>query len=62
MLEVLDDGVGGANPEAQGLMGIADGVDALGGSMRIDSREGGATMLAARLPLSTRRPRESEPR
>ena len=30
-LEVRDDGVGGANPDGHGLIGIADRVDALGG-------------------------------
>jgi PAS domain S-box-containing protein len=53
-LEVRDDGVGGANPDGHGLMGIADRVDALGGRLRIESTDGGGTMLAARLPLSTR--------
>ena len=53
-LEVRDDGVGGANPDGHGLMGIADRVDALGGRLRIESTDGGGTVLAARLPLSTR--------
>jgi PAS domain S-box-containing protein len=53
-LEVRDDGVGGADPEGHGLMGIADRVDALGGRLRIESADGGGTLLAARLPLSTR--------
>jgi PAS domain S-box-containing protein len=53
-LEVRDDGVGGANPDGHGLMGIADRVDALGGRLRIESTDGDGTVLAARLPLSTR--------
>jgi PAS domain S-box-containing protein len=53
-LEVRDDGVGGANPDGHGLMGIADRVDALGGRLRIKSAAGEGTVLAARLPLSTR--------
>jgi signal transduction histidine kinase len=40
-------------------MGIADRVDALGGRLRIESANGDGTVLAARLPLSTRWPRES---
>jgi PAS domain S-box-containing protein len=52
-LEVRDDGVGGANPDGHGLMGIADRVDALGGRLRIESTDDG-TVLAVRLPLSTR--------
>ena len=53
-LEVRDDGVGGADPDGHGLMGIADRVDALGGRLRIESTDGDGTVLAARLPLSTR--------
>jgi PAS domain S-box-containing protein len=56
-LEVHDDGVGGANPEGQGLVGIADRVDALGGRLWIESADEGGTVLTARLPLSTRGPR-----
>jgi len=55
-LEVRDDGVGGANPDGHGLMGIADRVDALGGRLRIESADGDGTVVIARLPLSTRRP------
>jgi signal transduction histidine kinase len=61
-LEVHDDGVGGAQPEGQGLLGIADRVDALGGRLRIDSAAGDGTALAARLPLATGWPRWSEGR
>jgi signal transduction histidine kinase len=53
-LEVRDDGVGGANLEGHGLVGVADRVDALGGRLRIESSDGDGTVLAARLPLSTR--------
>ena len=53
-LEVRDDGVGEADPSGHGLVGIADRVDALGGRLRIESERGGGTVLAARLPLSTR--------
>jgi signal transduction histidine kinase len=48
-LEVADDGVGGADPEGHGLVGIADRVAAHGGGLRIDSEDG--TALSARLPL-----------
>jgi signal transduction histidine kinase len=53
-VEVRDDGVGGADPHGHGLLGVADRVDALGGTLRIESAEGGGTVLSARLPLSTR--------
>ena len=51
-LEVRDDGIGGADPEGHGLLGIGDRVAALGGRLRIDSPRGGGTVLAAELPLS----------
>jgi len=59
-LEVRDDGIGGAQPDGHGLMGIADRIETLGGRLRIESNEGDGTVLAAQLPLSTRWPRESD--
>jgi PAS domain S-box-containing protein len=54
-LEVRDDGTGEVDPDGHGLVGIADRVDALGGELQIESGGGdGGTVLAARLPLSTR--------
>jgi PAS domain S-box-containing protein len=61
-LEVRDDGIGGAQPDGHGLMGIADRIETLGGRLRIESNEGDGTVLAAQLPLSTRWPRESDAR
>jgi signal transduction histidine kinase len=49
-IEVRDDGRGGADPQGDGLVGIADRVAALEGRLRIDSRRGG-TVLACELPL-----------
>jgi signal transduction histidine kinase len=57
VLEVRDDGVGGADPEGHGLVGVDDRVDALGGRLQIESEAGGGTVLAIRLPLSTGWPR-----
>jgi signal transduction histidine kinase len=54
-VEVSDDGVGGADPQGQGLLGIGDRVAALGGRLRIDSPPGGGTVLAAELPLPAER-------
>jgi PAS domain S-box-containing protein len=54
-LEVSDDGAGGADPAGNGLMGVADRVDALGGRLRIESPEGDGTVLMAWLPLASRR-------
>jgi signal transduction histidine kinase len=50
-LEVRDDGIGGADPRGQGLLGIGDRVAALGGRLRVESPRGGGTVLAAELPL-----------
>jgi PAS domain S-box-containing protein len=51
-IEVRDDGVGGADPEGHGLVGIADRVTALGGRLEIDSPRDGGTRVVATLPLS----------
>ncbi len=50
-VEIRDDGIGGADPDGQGLVGIGDRVTALGGRLDIDSPPGGGTRLAATLPL-----------
>jgi signal transduction histidine kinase len=50
-VEVRDDGVGGADPDGHGLLGMADRVTALGGRLDIDSPPGGGTRLAATLPV-----------
>jgi signal transduction histidine kinase len=52
-LEVRDDGIGGADPaRGTGLMGIDDRVEALGGTMRVDSPSGKGTSLFVTLPLA----------
>jgi signal transduction histidine kinase len=49
---VRDDGVGGADPEkGSGLVGLADRVEALGGTLTVASPVGEGTALAIRLPL-----------
>ena len=52
MVEVLDDGVGGADDEGGGLRGLADRVEALGGRLSLDSPAGGGTRLLAEIPFS----------
>ena len=52
IVEVDDNGVGGANPHGHGLVGISDRVAAFGGSLRIESSPGRGTEVAARLPLA----------
>ena len=52
-VEIVDDGIGGADPaRGSGLRGLADRVDALGGSLSIDSASGQGTRLTAELPLA----------
>jgi signal transduction histidine kinase/PAS domain-containing protein len=51
-VEVRDDGIGGADPEGHGLVGIGDRVTALGGRLKIESPAGGGTLVAATLPLA----------
>ncbi|HEY1277734.1 MAG TPA: GAF domain-containing sensor histidine kinase [Thermoleophilaceae bacterium] len=51
-LEIADDGRGGADPAGgNGLRGLADRVDALGGRFEIDSPPGVGTRVSAHLPL-----------
>ena len=51
LVEVRDDGVGGAAPgTGMGLRSLADRVDVLGGSLRVHSKAGEGTQLLAELP------------
>ena len=52
VVEVLDDGVGGAKEEGSGLRGLADRVEAFGGMLTLDSPAGGGTRLLGRIPLT----------
>jgi len=52
LLSVSDDGIGGADPgRGSGLVGLRDRVEALGGSLEINSKPGEGTSLAATLPF-----------
>jgi signal transduction histidine kinase len=51
-VEVQDDGVGGANPEGGGLLGLADRIAALDGDLKLKSPPGGGTRVTATIPLS----------
>jgi signal transduction histidine kinase len=52
VVRVSDDGSGGADPSrGSGLRGLADRVEALGGSLRVESPPGGGTGLEAELPV-----------
>jgi PAS domain S-box-containing protein len=50
VVEVVDDGRGGADAQGSGLRGLADRVDALGGRLTVESRPGGGTRLRAEIP------------
>src|SRR5262249_10284531 len=51
VIEVEDDGVGGADlSRGSGLRGLADRVEALGGTIRLDSPPGRGTRLLAEIP------------
>ena len=52
LVEVSDDGVGGADPAGgSGLRGLADRVEALGGSLEVASPAGAGTSLRATIPV-----------
>ncbi|WP_238018018.1 CHASE3 domain-containing protein [Dactylosporangium sp. AC04546] len=52
-LSIEDDGVGGADPDTgTGLVGLADRVATLGGSLHIASRQGRGTTLSITVPLA----------
>ena len=51
IVEVSDDGVGGADPgNGSGLRGLADRVEALGGTLAVSSPTGSGTSLRAEIP------------
>jgi signal transduction histidine kinase len=51
-VEIEDDGLGGADPSGgTGLRGLADRVEAVGGTLDVESPRGGGTRLAAEIPL-----------
>jgi signal transduction histidine kinase len=53
-VQVRDDGVGGADAtRGSGLIGLRDRVEAVGGTMTVDSPAGAGTVLTARLPVTT---------
>ena len=51
VVEVVDDGVGGADPTGSGLRGLSDRVAALGGLLALSSEPGRGTALRAEIPL-----------
>src|SRR3954470_10314223 len=54
VVEVSDDGVGGADPTAgTGLRGLADRLSALDGRLEVHSPPGGGTVIRANIPCAT---------
>jgi PAS domain S-box-containing protein len=51
LIEIVDDGAGGADPEGDGLRGLVDRVEALAGTLEVDSPTGHGTRVRARFPL-----------
>jgi signal transduction histidine kinase len=52
VVEVFDDGVGGADPaRGSGLQGLVDRVASLDGSLVLDSPAGSGTRLRAEIPV-----------
>jgi signal transduction histidine kinase len=55
VVEVVDDGIGGADTErGSGLRGLADRVEALGGRLRVWTPIGGGTRVRAEIPCALR--------
>jgi two-component system, NarL family, sensor histidine kinase DesK len=52
VLRIDDDGRGGAIVPGNGLSGMRERIEALGGRLRIDARNGEGTHLEARIPLA----------
>jgi signal transduction histidine kinase len=48
--EIADDGVGGATESGSGLRGLADRLDALGGTLSVESPALGGTLVRAAVP------------
>ena len=59
-LSISDDGVGGADPtRGSGLAGLKDRVEAIGGTLTVQSRPGQGTRLIAEVPVNADRERSS---
>jgi PAS domain S-box-containing protein len=52
VVQVRDDGAGGARPGGSGLVGLADRLAVLDGRLRIESPADGGTLVAAAIPLA----------
>jgi signal transduction histidine kinase len=60
VIEVVDDGVGGAAPErGSGLLGLADRIEALEGHLQVESPPGKGTTIRAELPVRLPTPEDT---
>ncbi len=62
--EVRDDGIGfdpATAPRGTGLQGMADRIDAVGGTLRIRTAPGRGTTISATIPVEAVAPREATP-
>jgi signal transduction histidine kinase len=50
-VEVRDNGVGGAQADGTGLLGLKDRLAVLDGSLRVESPVGGGTVITASIPV-----------
>ena len=53
LIEVVDDGVGGASADGGGLTGLRKRVEALDGTLAVSSPGGGPTAIRAELPCGS---------
>jgi PAS domain S-box-containing protein len=53
VVEVRDDGAGGADPEGGGLRGLADRLAVLGGTLSVSSPPSGGTVLRGEIPCAS---------
>jgi signal transduction histidine kinase len=51
-VQVRDDGVGGARSDGGGLLGLADRLGVLDGTLRVESPPDGGTLIVANIPVS----------
>jgi signal transduction histidine kinase len=50
---IRDDGFGGADPQGQGLAGLADRLSGVDGRLSVHSPAGGPTVIEAELPCGS---------
>jgi GAF domain-containing protein len=50
-VQVRDDGVGGARPDGNGLLGLADRLAVLDGQLTVENQVAGGTLVAANIPV-----------